>query len=92
MQTKDQHLFYLDFLRFLAIFAVVLMHTSSRVCGTDFASLNWQLCSFFDSITRFAVPLLLMISGSLFLNFVFFLSLLLSFCLNKIKYLNKYIV
>ncbi|KRK25853.1 membrane protein [Lactobacillus delbrueckii subsp. delbrueckii DSM 20074 = JCM 1012] len=34
----------------------------------DYASLNWQILSFWDSLSRFCVPVFIVISGAVFLN------------------------
>lgn len=62
--------YHLDLLRVLAIAAVVLMHTAGRCGGGDdnARSYVWQVCGIFGSATRWAVPVFVMISGSLFLD------------------------
>ena len=59
-----------DVLRILAIFAVVIIHvvgnTFSSMTQTD--SLWWNQLNILDGSVRWAVPVLLMISGALFLD------------------------
>lgn len=69
-QPTGQRKYYLDYLRVAAIVAVVLMHAAGRCCGGDdnARSYVWQVCNIFSSGTRWAVPIFVMISGSLFLD------------------------
>lgn len=60
---------YYDWLRVFATFAVVMLHVS----GTWFANreinpTQWYISVVYDSLTRWAVPMFVMISGALFLN------------------------
>ena len=61
--------YYLDYLRIGAILAVVLMHCSGHcdnaVSTNDF---QWHLCSIPQTVTCWAVPVFIMISGALMLN------------------------
>ena len=69
--VKEQRSYHLDILRILAIFAVVFMHVSGHISlkmGDDTSSVYWHICNIFDSGTRWAVPMFVMISGYLFLN------------------------
>lgn len=68
---KGQRCYHLDILRILAISAVVLMHVSGHISlelSDNTSSLYWHICNIFDSGTRWAVPMFVMISGYLFLN------------------------
>ncbi|PZM85306.1 MAG: hypothetical protein DKT66_03745 [Candidatus Melainabacteria bacterium] len=66
--TKQEHFFYVDFLRCFAIIQVILLHTSAPFATTTSAKgLFWVGC-ILDSITRSCVPLFLMISGMLLLS------------------------
>lgn len=60
---------YLDILRVIAILAVVLMHSTGFFDNTvQIHSVQWNCSIIFGSITRFAVPVFIMISGALMLN------------------------
>lgn len=62
-------IFYLDKLRVIAIFSVIVIHVSATMFySTSVKTLDWQVMNFFDSLTRFAVPLFVMMSGALLLN------------------------
>lgn len=59
---------YLDLLRILATFAIVIVH----VCAQDWTSppldsTKWYIYNIGDSVCRWGVPIFLMISGALFL-------------------------
>ena len=60
---------FLHRLRIIATVAVVLMHVTSKeffVPATD--SLQWQILNVFNGMTHWAVPVFVMISGTLFLD------------------------
>lgn len=59
----------LDLLRILAVLAVIMIHVSACfVANYDYHSSQFIIGNFFDSISRFAVPFFLIISGYLMLN------------------------
>lgn len=61
---------YLDALRCLAIFLVVLLHNDAPVVVNTacYGRPSWYLCMFLDGAVRLGVPLFFMISGSLLLG------------------------
>ncbi len=66
---KKQRVLCFDILRILAIFFVMVLHVSSgNWYVTDVNSFQWQMMNFYDSISRWGVPVLVMISGALFLS------------------------
>ena len=67
--SESQRLYQLDILRILAAFAIVVLH----ICSRNFSQISiekseWQQFAFINGLTRWAVPVFIMISGSLFLN------------------------
>ena len=62
--------FYFDFLRALAIIAVVFIHFSADVAGQyrKIATPDWLSAAFYNGLTRGCVPLFVMLSGALLLN------------------------
>ena len=65
-----QSQFGLSFLRILATFSVIIIHVSGPLV-MNFGKtplFDWQVANFFDSISRYAVPLFFMISGALLLR------------------------
>lgn len=59
----------LDFVRVLATFFIVLLHTSANdMYRFPIASATWNVLNFFNASGRWAVPAFVMISGALFLN------------------------
>lgn len=59
---------YYDKLRILATIAVITIHVSSNLFyHKPIGSLSWWIGSTFDTISRFGVPIFLMISGALLL-------------------------
>lgn len=60
---------YLDHLRVTATLAVVILHVSAQNWyTTDVDTFEWQVFNFFSSVVRWAVPVFVMISGTLFLS------------------------
>jgi len=71
MQTisKKQRIEYFDLLRILATLAVITIHvTGPYWYNTEITSVQWQILSIFESISRWSVPIFFMISGTLFLD------------------------
>lgn len=68
--AHKQRVAYLDYLRLVAILGVITIHvaTSLNFYRQDYASLNWQILNFWDGLSRFCVPVFIMISGAIFLN------------------------
>lgn len=67
--TKVKRNTYLDVLRVVAVFAVMVIHLAATgyqeaAAGSD----EWIICLVFNSITRFAVPVFVMISGAMYLD------------------------
>ncbi len=58
----------LDVLRALACCAVVMIHASAQYASNDVGTLNFFIGNFWDSLSRFAVPVFVMISGALLLG------------------------
>lgn len=69
MSTENQRVFYLDLLRVVAIFGVILVHVFCKEYYTaSIASFNWYVAVVGDSLLHRNVPLFIMISGALFLR------------------------
>lgn len=66
MEQKNCRLLGLDWIRCIATFMVILLHTSA-ITFVEFKE-GWVVASFFDSFSRCAVPLFFMLSGFLLLN------------------------
>lgn len=68
-QTKEGRLVYADLLRAAALIAVIALH----VCGNNWQGLevksaDWQVLNVADSLTRWCVPVFVMLSGMFFLD------------------------
>lgn len=61
---KRERKLYLDVLRILATYAVILLHVTSKYIGTS----DYRTLIAWDSLVRWAVPMFVMISGTLFLD------------------------
>lgn len=69
MVQKSDRVVYLDYLKILAMFAVVLLHVAAgRWNAVEETSYEWQILNMYDSIVRWAVPVFVMVSGALFLD------------------------
>ncbi len=58
----------IDFLRFLSLIAVILIHISGVILYKPEIDIWWQFSNFISSSLRFCVPIFVMITGALFLN------------------------
>jgi surface polysaccharide O-acyltransferase-like enzyme len=67
---KPQQLDWINNLRVIALFAVVVLHTTSPVMEQFHKGplSVWLVGDFYNSLVRFAVPVFVMISGALLLN------------------------
>ena len=68
--TKPQTLEWVNNLKVISLFAVIVLHTASPLL-MDFkkANLNdWLVGDFYNALVRFAVPVFVMISGALLLH------------------------
>lgn len=67
---KPTWVFYPDLMRVLAVIAVVLLHVAARgiVMHTPLETVSWWVCNGLEGITRWCVPLFVMLSGALLLG------------------------
>lgn len=66
---KPSHLAYGDAVRVLGTLAVVLGHVCDMpVFTADPRTLNWWMCNLLDALSRWAVPVYIMLSGALLLD------------------------
>lgn len=67
-QTKKRNISF-DLLRIISAFSVVLLHVSGEYIGLyPVGSLGFRLSNFMNSISRYGVPIFVMISGAIFLS------------------------
>lgn len=60
---------YLDYLRLIAMIAVVFIHTGvQKLFSVQVGIFDWHMFNLYTSGVRFAVPIFVMISGALMLN------------------------
>lgn len=63
------HIKYFDVLRVIAILAVITLHVAAaHSTDTDVFSFTWEMSNMWDGLTRWGVPVFVMISGALFLD------------------------
>ncbi|MGZ3752233.1 MAG: acyltransferase [Mucilaginibacter sp.] len=68
--AKPQTLDWINNLRVLALFAVIVLHTASLLL-MQFGKVpvyDWMIANFYNALVRFAVPVFVMISGALLLH------------------------
>lgn len=66
---EKKRVYYYDYLKIFASFAVVMIHISANQVGNvDVLSNDWNVIKFYDGLQRWAVPVFVMISGALFLG------------------------
>lgn len=67
-QVSNQRVIYLDLLRVIATFAVILSHVSASEFLASPFSADRYIAFVYESLVRWSVPVFVMISGVLFLN------------------------
>jgi len=65
---KNQRIFYLDFIRVIAILLVIFIHVSAIDTTLNIGSGQWQITKILNYFAHISVPVFFMISGSLLLN------------------------
>lgn len=66
--NASNRIIYLDILRVLASFSVVMTHVAQQIWyNAPIDTYEWSMANFYESIVRWSVPVFVMISGSLFL-------------------------
>ena len=68
MEQKQGRIFYLDFIRVLAIFLVIFIHVSAIDTTLHIGSTQWHITKLLNYFAHISVPLFFMISGTLLLN------------------------
>ena len=66
--TKSQNIEWINNLRVIALFAVVILHTASLMEYGKVPLNAWLVADFYNALTRFAVPVFVMITGALLLH------------------------
>ena len=69
IETDSAHLYWIDLIRVVAVFQVILVHLSYVIFfKEELLSPNWIAANFYDSLSRMGVPLFFMVSGYLLLG------------------------
>ena len=66
--SKPQNIEWVNNLRVLALFAVIVLHTASLMEFNKVPMQAWLVADFYNALTRFAVPVFVMITGALLLS------------------------
>ncbi|MBD5551431.1 MAG: acyltransferase family protein [Lachnospiraceae bacterium] len=65
---RSDYQLYIDILRVIACFSVVMLHASAQAWyDLPVESVSFKICNSYDALFRFGVPVFVMISGALFL-------------------------
>ena len=66
----DKRLVHYDLVRVIAIFAVIVVHTSGTLyrVTAPVTSFNWQVSNVYSTMGKFSICIFMMVSGLLFLN------------------------
>jgi len=66
----DKRLVHYDLVRVIAIFAVIVVHTSGSLYRVlaPITSFNWQMSNIYSTSGKFSICIFMMVSGMLFLN------------------------
>ena len=67
-QRNTNRIAYLDMLRILATFSIILIHIFAEDYYNSFKEYDWYVNAIGNSLMRWGVPIFVMISGVLFLN------------------------
>lgn len=65
---KKQRIFYLDFIRVIAILLVIFIHVSTVDTVKHIGTTDWQIIKMLNYFAHISVPIFFMISGALILN------------------------
>ncbi len=69
MGREKQRILYIDVLRVMATFGVILIHTSAQNwADTEISFWKWNAFNIWDAAVQWSVPVFIMISGILFLD------------------------
>jgi Uncharacterized protein conserved in bacteria len=66
--NKKQRIFYLDFIRVIAILLVIFIHVSTIDTTKHIGTTDWQIVKMLNYFAHISVPIFFMISGTLILN------------------------
>lgn len=69
MQNYKEKIFWIDFLKCISIIGVLIIHVSAPILyNTPITSESWLVANFYNSLTRFSVPVFIIITGVLLLH------------------------
>ncbi len=68
MQLAKKRIYYLDFLKVIATFFVIIIHVTAENWYTASNNLYWIVNNSYNAVSRWSVPVFVMVSGALFLS------------------------
>lgn len=91
-QSTNRNLAF-DILRIISALSVVVLHASSpHLLSNDVYSANFKIANFINSLSRFGVPIFVMISGAIFLSETKAVSIRKIWCKNILRLFIVYAV
>lgn len=67
--NENKSVIYFEYLRIIGSMVIILLHIAAQNWYTvDITSNNWIIFNIYNSVTRWAVPIFTMVSGSIFLS------------------------
>ena len=93
MTNQKERIIHWDLLRILAAFSIVMLHVAAQFWyDLDKQSAEWLIANSYDALFRFGVPIFVMISGVLFLNPNYVLSIKRLYKHNLFRVISIYII
>ena len=93
IQDKPERLLYLDMMRIFATFTVIILHTCAQNwLDVTTTSYEWQIFNIYNSSVRFNVALFVMISGALFLDSSYKITIKKLYIKNILRLLTAYLI
>lgn len=90
---KNVRKYSYDILRILAAFSVVMLHSAAQFWyDLDVKSSEWIIANSYDSVFRFGVPVFVMLSGAIFLDWEYKLDVKRLYLHNILRLMLLYIV
>lgn len=68
MKVAKERICYLDLLKIIAIFFVVVIHVTAENWYTETDNVYWVVNNSYNALSRWSVPVFVMVSGALFLS------------------------
>ena len=68
MSLPTQRFYNLDIIRLFATIAVIILHVAASMSSFNYSTSDWMAGNIYFSLTRWCVPVFIMLSGILLLD------------------------